>query len=52
MVISGVTDHALALDWVRETGQSAGWVSSVCTGARVLRAAGLLHGYKATTHWA
>jgi len=30
----------------------ARWVTSVCTGALVLGAAGLLRGYKATTHWA
>ncbi|WP_338111651.1 DJ-1/PfpI family protein [Sphingopyxis granuli] len=45
-------DHAPAFDWVREAGQSSEWVTSVCTGALVLSAAGLLQGYKATTHWA
>jgi cyclohexyl-isocyanide hydratase len=30
----------------------AQWVTSVCTGALVLGAAGLLRGYKAATHWA
>ncbi|MBK7534878.1 MAG: DJ-1/PfpI family protein [Myxococcales bacterium] len=29
----------------------ARWVTSVCTGALVLGAAGLLRGYRATTHW-
>jgi transcriptional regulator GlxA family with amidase domain len=35
-------------------GQSAGaeWVTSVCEGAMLLAAAGLLNGYEATTHWA
>ena len=31
--------------------RSARWLASVCTGALVLGAAGLLDGYKATTHW-
>lgn len=40
------------LDWVRKIGEQASWVTSVCTGALVLGAAGLLKGYEATTHWA
>lgn len=40
------------LDWVRRVGATATWVTSVCTGSLVLGAAGLLDGYKATTHWA
>lgn len=40
------------LDFVRRTGASAQWVTSVCTGALVLQAAGVLEGRKATTHWA
>jgi cyclohexyl-isocyanide hydratase len=39
------------LDFLRLQAQSARWVASVCTGALVLGAAGLLDGYKATTHW-
>ena len=31
--------------------ESARYVTSVCTGALVLGAAGLLRGYRATTHW-
>ena len=52
MGVAGVIDHAPALDWVRQVGSEATWVTSVCTGALVLGAAGLLRGYKATTHWA
>lgn len=52
MGIADVIDHAPALDWVRQVGEGAQWVTSVCTGALVLGAAGLLKGYKATTHWA
>ena len=39
------------LAFLREKGERAKWVTSVCTGALVLGAAGLLNGYKATTHW-
>lgn len=38
--------------WMRETGDAAEYVTSVCTGALMLAEAGLLEGYKATTHWA
>ena len=41
-----------ALGWVRKVGAGASWVTSVCTGSIVLGAAGLLKGYRATTHWA
>jgi cyclohexyl-isocyanide hydratase len=39
------------LDAVAALGERAAWVTSVCTGALVLGAAGLLRGYRATTHW-
>jgi cyclohexyl-isocyanide hydratase len=32
-------------------GERAGWVTSVCSGSLVLGAAGLLRGYRATSHW-
>jgi cyclohexyl-isocyanide hydratase len=41
-----------ALDWVRNVGSGAQWVTSVCTGSLILGAAGLLQGYRATSHWA
>ena len=41
-----------ALAWVRAVGESAQWVTSVCTGSLILGAAGLLRGYRATSHWA
>jgi cyclohexyl-isocyanide hydratase len=40
------------LGWVRSVGDNAQWVTSVCTGSLILGAAGLLRGYRATTHWA
>ena len=50
--VMDVIEDKRALDWVKRIGQSADWVTSVCTGALVLGAAGLLKGYRATTHWA
>lgn len=38
--------------YVRQTAETAAYVGSVCTGALVLGAAGLLEGRQATTHWA
>ncbi|WP_088306847.1 DJ-1/PfpI family protein [Novosphingobium sp. B 225] len=52
MGISDVINHQEALNWVRQVGAEAQWVTSVCTGALILGAAGLLRGYRATTHWA
>jgi cyclohexyl-isocyanide hydratase len=40
------------LGWVRSIGDKAQWVTSVCTGSLILGAAGLLRGYRATSHWA
>lgn len=40
------------LGFLRERGRAARYVTSVCTGALLLGAAGLLDGYAATTHWA
>ncbi|MCJ2021038.1 DJ-1/PfpI family protein, partial [Methylobacterium sp. E-065] len=31
--------------------ERAAWVTSVCTGSLILGAAGLLRGYRATSHW-
>lgn len=39
------------LGFLRVQAKTASWITSVCTGALVLGAAGLLDGYKATTHW-
>jgi cyclohexyl-isocyanide hydratase len=45
------TDETV-LAFLRDHGARARHVTSVCTGALVLGAAGLLRGYDATTHWA
>ncbi|ABD07733.1 ThiJ/PfpI [Rhodopseudomonas palustris HaA2] len=39
------------LDFLRRQAEGARYVTSVCTGSLVLGAAGLLRGYRATTHW-
>ncbi len=36
----------------RSRAPDAQWITSVCTGALILGAAGLLRGYRAATHWA
>jgi cyclohexyl-isocyanide hydratase len=46
-----MTDAAV-LDFLEGQAKTARYVTSVCTGALVLGAAGLLDGYDATTHWA
>jgi transcriptional regulator GlxA family with amidase domain len=46
-----LTGDAEVLDWVRATDQGTRRTTSVCTGALVLAAAGLLDGRRATTYW-
>jgi cyclohexyl-isocyanide hydratase len=46
-----VMDDPETLGWVHEVGSNAQWVTSVCTGSLILGAAGLLRGYRATSHW-
>ena len=38
--------------WVREAHEGSRYTTSVCTGALILGAAGVLEGKRATTHWA
>lgn len=45
-------ENPALLDWLRRVGPGCKWVTSVCTGAFVLHAAGFLAGRRATTHWA
>ncbi len=44
-------DNHVLVDWVRERATQARRVASVCTGAFLLAAAGLLDGRRAATHW-
>ena len=39
------------VDFIRNAGEKAEYVTSVCTGSLILAEAGLLDGYKAATHW-
>jgi len=45
-----IRDEA-TLDWVRGVHEHSRFTTSVCTGALVLAAAGVLDGLEATTHW-
>jgi cyclohexyl-isocyanide hydratase len=50
--VAAVMEDAEVLDFLRARAAEARFVTSVCTGALVLGAAGLLRGKRATTHWA
>ena len=50
-VREAMADKAI-VDFVRQQAAGALWVTSVCTGAFILGAAGLLQGKRATCHWA
>ena len=39
------------MNFVQDQSSAAQWITSVCTGAFILGAAGLLKGKRATTHW-
>jgi len=49
--VNALLEDEEVLDFVRREGEAARYVTSVCTGALVLGAAGLLGGRRATTHW-
>jgi cyclohexyl-isocyanide hydratase len=58
MFVGGEADGTVAvmkdaetLDFLSRKAKTAKLVTSVCTGSMILGAAGLLRGYKATSHW-
>jgi cyclohexyl-isocyanide hydratase len=50
--IAALMEDEAVLSFLRRQAATARYVTSVCTGALVLGAAGLLRGKRATTHWA
>lgn len=46
-----VLSDAVLIDWLRAAAPGCQWTASVCTGAGLYAAAGLLEGRKTTTHW-
>jgi cyclohexyl-isocyanide hydratase len=50
--VADVLNDRETIEFVRRQAEGAKYVTSVCTGAFVLGAAGLLRGRQATTHWA
>jgi transcriptional regulator GlxA family with amidase domain len=47
-----VLDDQVLIDWLAATAPECQWTASVCTGASLYAAAGLLEGKKTSTHWA
>lgn len=57
LVPGGISTHLMVEDtetlaFLARVGEKAAYVTSVCTGSLILAAAGLLKGYRATSHWA
>jgi transcriptional regulator GlxA family with amidase domain len=46
-----VLSDTVLIDWLRAAAPGCRWTASVCTGAGLYAAAGLLEGKKTTTHW-
>lgn len=49
--VNSKLEDAEFLQFLKMQGDRARYVTSVCTGSLLLAAAGLLQGYRATTHW-
>ena len=46
-----VMSDQVLIDWLRAAAPNCKWTASVCTGAGLYAAAGLLEGKTTTTHW-
>jgi cyclohexyl-isocyanide hydratase len=49
--VNAMMEDGALLQFLQNQARHARYVTSVCTGALLLGAAGLLRGYRATTHW-
>jgi cyclohexyl-isocyanide hydratase len=49
--VSAMMEDREVLDFLRRQAEHCRYITSVCTGSLILAAAGLLKGYKATSHW-
>jgi cyclohexyl-isocyanide hydratase len=49
--VTPLLNDAPTIDFIRRMATGAGYMTSVCTGALLLGAAGVLQGRRATTHW-
>jgi len=49
--ILGAAGDPDTMKFLQDQARGARWITAVCTGSLVLGAAGLLKGYRATTHW-
>ena len=50
--LARAVDNPVVVDWIARASLKARRTTSVCTGAYLLAATGLLDGHRATTHWA
>jgi transcriptional regulator GlxA family with amidase domain len=49
--IKQLTSDNNVINWLNNCHKTTKWTASICTGALLLGAAGILKGLKATTHW-
>ena len=49
--INALLTDSVYINFLQNQAQKVKYITSVCTGSLVLAAAGLLEGYRATTHW-
>lgn len=47
-----VSDDEQFMQFIQQQGKQAKYITSVCSGSLILAKAGLLNGFKATSHWA